>query len=315
MKYCFGPVPSRRLGRSLGVDILPMKTCNLNCVYCELGITEKFTCDRAEYIPVEEIKRDIETVFRAGKHPFDVLTFTASGEPCLHSCLGELISFAKSLSGKPIVVLTNGTLTPDPAVRHDLCQADILLPSLDAVLPRAFRKVNRPAECVDVSAIVQGLTDMSMQFKGEMWLEVLIVEGLNDSPEDIRALKEAVDQIRPHRIQLNSVARPPAEPWARPLSRDRMEEIRKFLGNRAEVIVDFNRRLREGFMPVVEVEIMETLRRRPMTAHDISEILGIDPKTVETVLDKMRNAAMIREENFQGRTYYRPGRPAAMAKE
>ncbi len=306
MKYCFGPVPSRRLGRSLGVDILPMKTCNLNCVYCELGITEKFTCDRAEYIPAGEIKQDIETVFRAGKHPFDVLTFTASGEPCLHSRLGELIAFAKSLSGKPVVVLTNGTLTPDPAVRHDLCQADILLPSLDAILPAAFRKVNRPAECVDTGAIVQGLTDLSRQFKGEMWLEVLLVKGLNDSPEDIKALKEAVDRIRPHRIQLNSVARPPAEKWAKPLSRDRMEEIKKTLGSRAEVVVDFSRRLREGFMPVVEVEIMETLKRRPMTAHDISEILGIDQEISLAVLDKMRKASLIREEIFQGRTYYRP---------
>ncbi len=306
MKYCFGPVPSRRLGRSLGVDILPMKTCNLNCVYCELGITEKFTCDRAEYIPASHIKRDIETVFRSGKHPFDVLTFTASGEPCLHSRLGELVAFAKSLCGKPVVVLTNGTMTSDPAVRHDLCQADIILPSLDAVQSRSFRKVNRPAECVDISTIVQGLTDLSRQFKGEMWLEVLLVKGLNDSPDDIRALKEAVDQIRPHRVQLNSVARPPAEPWARPLSRERMEEIRKFLGSRAEVVVDFNRRLREGFMPVVEVEIMETLKRRPMTAHDISEILGIEPETAETVLDKMLRASMIKTEIFQDRTYFRP---------
>jgi wyosine [tRNA(Phe)-imidazoG37] synthetase (radical SAM superfamily) len=159
---------------------------------------------------------------------------------------------------------------------------------------------------VDIGAIVQGLTDLARQFRGEMWLEVLLVKGLNDSPEDLNALKQAVEQIRPHRIQLNSVARPPAEPWAKPLSRDRMEEIKKFLGSRAEVVVDFNRRLREGFMPVVEVEIMETLKRRPMTEHDISEILGIESETAETVLDKMLQASMIKKEIFQGRTYYRP---------
>ncbi len=306
MKYCFGPVPSRRLGRSLGVDILPMKTCNLNCVYCELGITEKFTCDRAEYIPANHIKRDIETVFRSGRHPFDVLTFTASGEPCLHSRLGELIEFAKSLSGKPVVVLTNGTLVADPAVRRDLCLADIILPSLDAVLPQSFRRVNRPAQCVDIGSIVTGLADLSKQFQGEMWLEVLLVKGLNDSEEDIKALKEAIEEINPCRVQLNSVARPPAEPWARPLSQDRMEEIKNFLGSRAEVVVDFNRRLREGFMPVVEVEIMETLKRRPMTAHDISEILSIDPEIADTVLEKMLRGSLIKKEIFQGRTYYRP---------
>ncbi len=306
MKYCFGPVPSRRLGRSLGVDILPMKTCNLNCVYCELGLTENFTCERAEYIPVQDIKKDIETVFRTGRYPFDVLTFTASGEPCLHSRLGELISFAKQLSGKPVVVLTNGTLVSDPAVRNDLCHADILLPSLDAVLPKAFRKVNRPAECVKNDSIVKGMTALSRQFKGEMWLEVLLVKGLNDSPEDIKALKQAVEAINPHRIQLNSVARPPAEPWAKPLSRERMEEIRTFLGSRAEVVIDFNRRLKEGFMPVVEVEIMETLKRRPMTTHDISEILGIKPETAEKVLEKMASSKILKHENFQGRTYYRP---------
>ena len=306
MKYCFGPVPSRRLGRSLGVDILPMKTCNLNCVYCELGITEKFTCDRAEYIPVQEIKQDIETVFRSGRHPFDVLTFTASGEPCLHSRLGELIEFAKALSGKPVVVLTNGTLVGDPVVRHDLCKADIILPSLDAVLPRSFRKVNRPAACVDIDSIVQGMTDLSRQFDGEMWLEVLLVKGLNDSDQDIKALKEAIDQIKPCRVQLNSVARPPAEPWAKPVSSDRMEEIRRFLGSRAEVVVDFHSRLKEGFLPVVEVEILETLKRRPMTAYDISEILSIDPEITSTVLEKMLRNSLITKEIFQERTYYRP---------
>ena len=285
-----------------------MKTCNLNCVYCELGITEKFTCERDEYIPVQEIKKDIETVLRSGRHPFDVLTFTASGEPCLHSRLGELISFAKQLSGKPVVVLTNGTLVSDPEVRDELCNTDILLPSLDAVLPGAFRRVNRPAECVKIDGIVKGMVALSRQFKGEMWLEVLIVKGINDRPEDIKALKQAVDEIKPNRIQLNSVARPPAEPWAKPLSRDRMEEIRNFLGSRAEVVIDFNRRLKEGFMPVVEVEIMETLKRRPMTTHDISEILGIKPETAEKVLEKMASAKVLKHENFQGRTYYRPHR-------
>jgi wyosine [tRNA(Phe)-imidazoG37] synthetase (radical SAM superfamily) len=306
MKYCFGPVPSRRLGLSLGVDILPLKTCNLNCIYCELGPGSSYTCERGEYIPADEIKKELEAVVSKGIK-FDTLTFTASGEPTLHSQLGGILHFAKGVTDRPVAVLTNATLLSDPVVRADIAAADIILPSLDSVIPGHFRKVNRPARCVSLEDIVEGLARLRREMTGKMWLEVLLVQGINDSSQDIEALKEAIKYIMPDRVQLNTVSRPPAEPWARPVSEERLREIQIELGETAEVIASFNGPGKASDShPVLEAELIEMLKRRPLTFEDIYALTGVGAGVLKEILGKMEMEGAIKCKVFDDRPFYFP---------
>lgn len=308
MQFCFGPVPSRRLGRSLGVDILPRKTCNLNCIYCELGPTKTYACVRAEYTPVLEICREINEVI-AGGVEFDALTITASGEPTLHASLGKILACARALTDRPLTVLTNGTLFVDPAVRRDVAPADIVLPSLDAALARSFRRVDRPALCVDFEGIVSGLESLRKEFAGRIWLETLLVKGVNDTEEDLTALRHAYARIRPDAVQLNTVARPPAVSWARPLIGHELEEARAFLqqglGVPIEIVVDSKKGLAEGFHPLLEREILDMLLRRPMRQDEIADLFGCGEDAVSRVITGLLAQGRVREEDFEGKTYYR----------
>ncbi|PXF59880.1 MAG: radical SAM protein [Deltaproteobacteria bacterium] len=307
MKYCFGPVPSRRLGLSLGVDILPPKTCNLNCVYCELGDTKRYTCERNEYIPADYIRAELEEVLCSEKTAFDVLTFTASGEPTLHTGLGELLAFAKGHTDKPVAVITNSTLLSDSQVREELCHADILLPSLDSVVLDSFRRVNRPARCVDLKTILDGLIKLRKEFKGKIWLEVLFVRGINHGTDEIRKLKEVLKSIQPDKIQLGTVVRPPVETWANSLSRRQMEELREQLGEKAEVVVDYSHGIENGAQPIIEAEILDTLLRRPLSIEDLQEVLGLGAESVQEILNRMYRSGLIKTEAFNDKLFYLPG--------
>ncbi|MEA1867804.1 MAG: radical SAM protein [Thermodesulfobacteriota bacterium] len=312
MKYCFGPVPSRRLGLSLGVDILPPKTCNLNCVYCELGSTKKYTCERNEYIPAALIRAELEDVLCSGKTTFDVLTFTASGEPTLHTGIGELLAFAKGLTDKPIAVITNSTLLSDSQVREELCHADILLPSLDSVVLDSFRRINRPAKCVDLKTILDGLIKLRKEFKGKIWLEVLFVREVNHGTDEIRGLKKILKSIQPDKIQLNTVVRPPVETWANPLSKRQMEKLKKQLGEKAEVIVDYRHSMEKGIQPIIEAEILDTLLRRPLSIEDLQDVLGLGSRSVQDVLNRMYSSGLIKLEAFDNKLFYIPGDKAGV---
>lgn len=309
MRFCFGPVPSRRLGRSLGVDILPRKTCNLNCIYCELGQTKTYACERREYVPHGEICEEMNDLLRGGGPDFDTLTITASGEPTLHSSLGEILACAKRISKRPVAVLTNGTMLWDPAVREELSAADILLPSLDAVRARTFRKVDRPALCVRHGDMVDGLSALRREYAGRIWIEVLLVKGVNDGVDDLSALIEALALIRPDRVQLNTVARPPAVSWARPLTGRELEEARDFLGRGldvpVEVVFDTRKRLAEGFHPLIEREILEMLARRPMQCEELEGLFSCGAEPVRAVISGLLSIGRIREEEFKDRIYYR----------
>jgi wyosine [tRNA(Phe)-imidazoG37] synthetase (radical SAM superfamily) len=310
MKYLFGPVNSRRLGLSLGVDLVPAKICSFDCVYCEVGRTTGLTCRRGEYVPTGEVIAELDEYFtalaeeRGGPAPH-VVTLTASGEPTLHSGIGRVIAFLKDRTELPVVVLTNSSLLGDPQVRLDLMAADIVVPSLDAVLPESYARVNRPArECCDPQALVEGLVAFGEEFGGEIWLEILLVEGLNDSEEDIGALAAAVARIRPSRVQLNTVVRPPAEVSARPVTAARMREIAGRFGPiPVEVIADFSGTGARAGEESRE-EILKILQRRPGTARDISQALGLPEPVVARLISELAKAGGIRETIHDGRKYY-----------
>jgi wyosine [tRNA(Phe)-imidazoG37] synthetase (radical SAM superfamily) len=269
----YGPVPSRRLGFSLGVDIIPHKTCSLDCLYCQLGSVRRTTCRRRAYFSVRGVLAQIRAALASGQ-AIDVITFSGSGEPTLNRNLGPLIRGIKRMSRVPVAVLTNGTLLGREDVRRDLLAADIVIPSLDAALAAPFRSVNRPHPSLRLSAIIRGLARFRKEFRGRLWLEVMLVRGVNDGPRALGALKRAVALIRPDRVQLNTVVRPPADPAAKPLTARRMEKIARILGDGAEVIADFPARRPSRRAGGFENAILAMVKRRPVTAGDIATALG-----------------------------------------
>lgn len=325
MDHIFGPVNSRRLGRSLGIDLLPRKICNFDCIYCEVGSTTNLTCERKEYVPTDSIIAEIREYFSDPRRQemVDVVTVTASGEPTLHSGLGRILKFLKKTAGKPVAVLINGTNLDDPQVVEELCLADVVVPSLDSALEKSFRKLNRPALCLDLQKIIDGLVSFSQVFSGELWLEVLIAEGINDTPEDLKAIEDVIQQMKLTRVQLNTVVRPPLEEYARPVSKERLEEIARSFSllpgvPMVEVIahgtsifekgVDAGEnKAKFGFLRNEELidNILQMLQRRPCTAVDISRTFMLDgPEKVEQLLEPLVKAGTIEKRLHRGNEYY-----------
>jgi len=307
-RFVYGPVASRRLGFSLGVDIIPFKTCSLDCVYCQLGSAGRTTTRRGSWFPPEEILGQIKAAVDSGQR-IDVITFSGSGEPTLSRDIGRLIRAVKRMTRIPVAVLTNGTLLTRKDVRRDLAAADIVVPSLDAVSAPAFRRVNRPNASLDNRKIIDGLVRFRDDFPGDLRLEVMIVKGVNDAPSDIRTLKAAVARIRPDRIELNTVVRPPAERRARPLGAAAMAKIRAELGPKAEIVASFAARKQAPAAGGLEPAILATLGRRPQTAADIAAALGRHRDEVLKALTSLLVRRRVRKVVHGGRTYF-TGRPA-----
>lgn len=226
----YGPRRSRRLGVSLGVDIIPYKTCSLDCVYCECGPTTCLTTERKEYLPTEKII-DALTEYLQKDPDLDYVTFAGSGEPTLHRGIGEIISFLKNKFPRyPVAVLTNAVGLKDPEVIHDIRQADLIIPSLDAVSQEVFEKINRPLPGLKAEDLILGIQELRKSMSGQLWLEIFIIPGLNDTDEELALFRSAVDSIQADRVQLNKLDRPGAESWVKPVSGERLEEIARRLG-------------------------------------------------------------------------------------
>ncbi len=304
-RYVYGPVASRRLGFSLGVDVIPFKTCTLDCVYCQLGSTGRTTVRRGRWFPPKDILAQIKQAVDSGQK-IDVITFSGSGEPTLCRDLGPLIRAIKRMTRIPVAVLTNATLLTRPEVRRDLRAADIVVPSLDAVPARVFRRVNRPNAALDNARIIEGLARFRKEFRGQLRLEIMLVKGVNDSPSDIRALEAAVERVRPDRIELNTVVRPPAERRAAPLGPSALEKIRGRLGPKAEVVASFETKgpARKRARVPLEEDILATVRRRPQTADDIGAALGRHRDEVLKALARLARAGRLKRLVHGGTVYF-----------
>jgi wyosine [tRNA(Phe)-imidazoG37] synthetase (radical SAM superfamily) len=302
MKYIFGPVPSRRLGLSLGIDIIPFKTCTLSCIYCQIGNTPQTTLERKEYSPVDDILAEIREYLAHHPKP-DWITFSGSGEPTLHSGLSRLIRGVKAITATPICVITNGTLFSDPAVRHDVLEADAIMPSLDSASEKTFRLICQNHTDLRVSGIIRGLADFRGEYHGKIWLEIMLVEEMNDTPEELAALRDAVKLINPDAVQLNTVVRPPADRTAKPLSPERMEKIRNFFGDKAEVIASFKKEKGSEGKKTAE-DIFEYIKRRPGSVEDFSAALGVGKAEVEKMLEDLKAKGQIREVEHEGKRWW-----------
>ena len=303
-KYIFGPVPSRRLGRSLGVDLVPYKTCTFDCVYCDLGRTTHKTTFRLPFVSQEEIQKELELTLSVLDKKPDYITLSGSGEPTLNSNIGEIIRGVKEITSIPVAVLTNSSLLPLEEVRKDLLEADLVLPSLDAITLSLFEYINRPHSSLNIEEILSGLIQFRKQYRGQIWLEVLFCRGVNDGREETERLKEVIERIKPDRIQLNTSVRPPAENFVFPLTPDQLDEIRERLGDKAEMISEFAAPMGEELNSVKDSEILNLIKRRPCTAEDISKALGLRINEVVKHLDHLTKTGAIRYRMYEHRCYY-----------
>ncbi len=302
-KHVFGPVPSRRLGRSLGVDLVPYKTCSYDCLYCQIGRTTAHTLERAEHVPLENVLAEVKNRLDAGAE-VDYVTVSGSGEPTLYSRLGELIAGLKEL-GVPVAVLTNGSLLWREDVAGAVAGADLVCPSLDAGTSPVWQRVNRPPEGLDFEKMIEGLVAFRDRFAGQLWLEVLLLAGFSDNDEEVRSIAAHAARIRPEKVQLNTVVRPPAEAEARAVSREDLERYAGFFDPRAEVIADFGGGAGPGSAPPPRgSDVLEMLSRRPCTSEDVAAGLGLHINETVKLVEKLLAREKIVATESDGRTYY-----------
>jgi wyosine [tRNA(Phe)-imidazoG37] synthetase (radical SAM superfamily) len=323
-KHIFGPVPSRRLGMSLGVDMMPHKTCTLDCVYCESGATTCLTLTPDEYVPGDRIKAELRE-FLSGNPPLDHITFSGSGEPMLHNGIGEIIRFVKTAYPEyKVAVLTNGTLLYHSELKKQILDVDVLKVSLDAASEKIFTKINRPCDGLKLAHIIDGLRALREDFPHQFWVEVFLVPGLNDTPEELERIRDVLIELNPHRVQLNTLDRPGTEAWVTAVSRGELERIAAYLLD-AEIIkhfdsvdadktghLDENKRARvvgknqqdSVFVRDVGDRILSTIKRRPCTVDDMARQLNLEADELYPYLEDFLNRGkIIRKEMPRGAFY------------
>lgn len=323
-QYIFGPVPSRRLGLSLGIDIVPLKSCTLDCIYCQLGRSSDLTSERREFVPVADVIAQLKERLEQGVKA-DHITISGSGEPTLNRSLGALIDEIKKLTKIPVAVMTNGTLLYDPAVRVDCAKADVVLPSLDAGDPETFTKMNRPHEALDFNKIIEGMCQFRKEFKGKIWLEVFIIEGINTADAQLANIKNIIGRIKPDKVQLNTAVRPTTEPGIAAVAVQKMAAIAEKIGFNAEVIADYPAKTTAASgrgepmcspsygqthrsAPTSHISrdsVLEMLQRRPCSLDDISSGLNIHRNEANKHISDLIAADLVISEQKGDKVFYK----------
>ena len=305
--FIFGPVPSRRLGISLGIDLIPFKTCSLDCVYCECGRTTNFTRIRKPFVSVDTILEDLKPYLNKN-NKLDYITFSGSGEPTLNSDIGKIIDRIKEISNTPIAVLTNGTLLDDASVREDLLNSDLVLPSLDAVTPEIFNKINRPAKGVNILNTIEGIIKFRSEYNGKIWLEVFIASGINDSKEELHKIHKTILKINPDKVQLNTLDRPPAYDNIKSITMDKLDQIRDEWKDLPVEIIKRIKKREEilSFSKNLENNILNTIIRRPLTIDDLSELTGKHNLELYKYIDVLAKEKKIREKIINNKIFLIP---------
>lgn len=309
IKHVFGPVASRRLGISLGIDIIPFKTCTLDCLYCECGRTTDLTSKRKSFVDPQVILEEIKEINTREPH-IEYITFSGSGEPTLNKDIGKIITGIKTITTIPIAILTNGTLLHRETVRKEIADVDVVCPSLDAATPETFVVLNRPHQGLTVDTIINGLIDFRKTFRGEIWLEVFIAKGINDSVHELDKIYQAIKKIRPDKVQLNSLDRPPACEHIYPLDLDSLEKIMKKwqdLPMPVEIIKRIRRREEiAAFSHNLENNILNTINRRPLTIDDLVTLTGKNRLEIFKYIDVLEKEQKIYPKIVGDKIFYTP---------
>ncbi len=327
-KYLYGPVPSRRLGRSCGLDIVPFKVCTLDCVYCQVGGTTEKTTERKDYVAPEAVLAELKEALAKGLEA-DFITISGSGEPTLNCRLGELIDGIKEITNIPVAILTNGTLLFKQDVRADCAKADVVLPSLDAGDKETFEKINRPHKDISIENLISGLCVFRKEFAGQIWLEVFLIKGLNTDARQIAKIKNIVERIGADKIQLNTAVRPTTYAGVKRADARELEAIAAELGEKCEVVADFSsspapqwcRASREDSAQVrsqptlthresfgIESkaeDVLSMLKRRPCSLDDICSGLGIGHNEALKYISHLQRQGAINSEEKDGRIFFK----------
>ena len=305
MKYLFGPVPSRRLGFSLGLDIIPFKTCTHDCIYCELGPTTCRTIQPVSTVSLDAVLAELREFLNSSPPPLDFITLSGSGEPTLHPELGELIKEIKKMTTQPVALITNSSLLYKREILERALLADVVVPSLDAADPVTFKTINRPHPDLTFDQLKEGLMQLGQAKGPRIWLEILFLRGLNDAPNQVEQLNRVVGEINPEKIQLNTVVRPPVEDYAFPLTLSQLTELQKKFGPRAEIISGFGWQESQRGRANMEIEIREMVARRPCTAEDIAQCLGLSLEETGRILKGLVQKKKVTFELFNQQGFYR----------
>jgi len=303
-EWVFGPVPSRRLGRSLGVDLVPFKTCTFDCIYCQLGPTTCKSAEIKEWVPTLAVIDNVKQVLPRTSP--DYVTISGSGEPTLHSGLAEIIQAIKSYTDIPIALLTNGSLFWKPEVRDAALMADLVIPSLDAGTESDFLDVNRPHESLRLEMVIDGLLSFSEEYMGRVWLEVFLLEGINTGENGLSNMIHVADRMKPEKIQLNTVSRPPCEAYAKPVSREHIVSIGDRFGKTCEVIADFQLVHELPEFTAKREDVLTLLRHRPCTINGIGAGLGIHVNEATKYVQELLERNEIKTIEQSGEKYYVP---------
>ncbi len=294
MKYIYGPVPSRRLGNSLGIDPLPSKTCNYQCIYCQLGKTTNFTNIRKNFFPKEEIILEMEKAIELHDNSIDYITFVGSGEPTLYKDLKDLLIKAKEFSKKPIAVITNGSLLNNKEVQDALMHSDLVLPSLDAGNEQIFIRINRPHPSINFEDMIDGFINFRNIFYGKFWIEVMLIRGVNDSKKELLKIKEKIDLINPNRIDINVPIRPPVEKWVKIPDKETLSFLNK-------IFVDYKNINfpEEGKFSIyssdLETELLSILERHPMRQDQIIKTFSSAKFTEDEIITQLEQLKSLKK--------------------
>jgi wyosine [tRNA(Phe)-imidazoG37] synthetase (radical SAM superfamily) len=302
MKYIFGPVFSRRLGLSLGVDLVPYKVCSMDCLYCEVGPTTEKSLVRAEYVPYEGVVEELRE-YLSHKPELDYITFSGYGEPTLFSRLGELVNFLKDNYSYKLALLTNASLLYRDELLKEIERVELVLPSLDAGSEEVFRKLNRPAEGLSLKRVVEGIEKLLRETPCEVWVETLFVKGVNDSKEEVEKIGSLIHRLKPHKWQLNTVVRPPAY-GVEGLTYEELEEIASFVGYpKTEVVARAPGRCSKVPVSQLKDEVYELVLRRPCPVEEIADALGVSKEEIERVVAELKEEGKVKEVFFGGEPY------------
>lgn len=301
-QHLFGPVPSRRLGRSLGVDLMPFKICSFDCIFCQLGRTTKKTIKREEYVPVDEVIRELDEWLKAGGVA-DYITLSGSGEPTLNSQFGKVIEFARNATTIPVALLTNGSLLSDPDVRTQAAKANVVKVSRSAWDSLSFEHVNRPHRDLAFKNTIEGIREFRKMFSGEIWVEIFIMEGVNSLPTDVARIAEFVNDIKPNRIQLNTAVRPPAEDFVKAVPQNLLMKLAGLFSPTAEVIAEFSS-TQSASVHANEETILAMLTRRPCTSEQIASAFDMHQNEVAKYIGKLMRTGRIQVQNKAGHAHY-----------
>lgn len=301
MGHIFGPVPSRRLGRSLGVDLVPFKTCTYDCIYCQLGRTTNKTAERRQWVPLDDVLAELKE--RLTTRP-DYITLSGSGEPTLYSRMDELIAGVRSMTDIPVAVLTNGSLLWRDEVRRQLMDAHLVIPSLDAGHSSLFQAINRPHESISFDRMLEGLIAFREEYYGEYWLEVFLLAGHTAMDSEISKIAECVGRIKPDRVQLNTATRPTAEEYAVMVDRGRMSDLAAGFDPPAEVIADYRGVHAQSDFKAGRNSVLEMIRRRPCSLEDIADGLGMHRNEAIKYVEELSTEGLIEKRSCGGRLFY-----------